>query len=56
MDKKVFSELSNTTSVLHKEAGRRNWILVLEDQLSDEIGPLRREDLYKLGIVLIESY
>ncbi len=38
------------------ETGRRNWILVLEDQLSDEIGPLSREDPYRLGIVLIESY
>lgn len=35
---------------------RRNWILVLEDQLSDEIGPLSREDPNALGIVLIESH
>ncbi|MDH4362340.1 MAG: cryptochrome/photolyase family protein [Nitrospirota bacterium] len=39
-----------------KVKGRRNWILVLEDQLSDEIGPLSREDPSSLGIVLIESY
>ena len=35
---------------------RRRWILVLEDQLSDEIGPLSREDPDDLGILLVESH
>lgn len=35
-------------------AGRR-WLFVPEDQLSDRIGPLSREDAGALGIVLVES-
>jgi deoxyribodipyrimidine photolyase-related protein len=35
-------------------AGRR-WLFVPYDQLSDQIGPLSREDPAKLGIVLVES-
>lgn len=38
-----------------KETGR-TWILVLEDQLSDAIGPLSREDPHGLGMVCIESH
>ncbi|MGP0591632.1 cryptochrome/photolyase family protein [Nitrospira sp. T9] len=34
----------------------RSWILVLEDQLSDDIGPLSREDPQGLGVVFIESH
>lgn len=33
----------------------RRWLFVPEDQLSQEIGPLSREDPKALGIVLIES-
>ncbi len=33
----------------------RRWLFVPEDQLSEEIGPLSREDPRALGIVLIES-
>lgn len=39
-----------------KAGNRRIWLLVLDDQLSDEIGPLSREDPQDLGIVVIESY
>ncbi|MEO8325786.1 MAG: cryptochrome/photolyase family protein [Nitrospirota bacterium] len=35
---------------------QRDWILVLEDQLSDEIGPLSREDPHGLGVVFVESH
>ncbi|MCW5766555.1 MAG: cryptochrome/photolyase family protein [Phycisphaeraceae bacterium] len=35
--------------------GRRRWLFVPEDQLSDRIGPLAREPATSLGIVLIES-
>jgi deoxyribodipyrimidine photolyase-related protein len=35
-------------------AGRR-WVFVPYDQLSDEIGPLAREEPRRLGIVLVES-
>lgn len=34
----------------------RTWLFVPEDQLSQAIGPLSREDPHTLGIVLVESY
>ena len=34
----------------------RRWIFVPEDQLSDAIGPLSREDPGTLGVVLVESH
>lgn len=37
------------------DPGGRRWILVPEDQLSDRIGPLSREDPRELGILLVES-
>ncbi len=36
-------------------SSERRWLFVPEDQLSQEIGPLSREDPEALGIVLIES-
>ncbi len=37
-----------------KPEGRR-WLFVPYDQLTDEMGPLSREDPRSLGIVLVES-
>jgi deoxyribodipyrimidine photolyase-related protein len=37
------------------DPGRRRWIFVNEDQLSDRIGPLSREDPADVGIVLVQS-
>jgi len=37
------------------DPGRRRWLFVAYDQLSDAIGPLSREDPSELGIVLVES-
>jgi len=34
---------------------KRRWVFVAYDQLSDEIGPLSREDPASLGVILIES-
>ncbi len=34
----------------------RRWLFVPDDQLSDRIGPLSREDPAELGIVLVESH
>jgi len=34
---------------------RRSWLFVPYDQLSDEMGPLSREDPKTLGIVLVEN-
>lgn len=34
---------------------QRRWLFILYDQLSDQIGPLSREDPDSLGIILIES-
>jgi deoxyribodipyrimidine photolyase-related protein len=35
---------------------RRTWLFVPEDQLSQAMGPLSREDPRTIGIILIESY
>ena len=40
---------------LPEDAASRRWLYVPYDQLSDEIGPLAREDARALGIVLVES-
>ena len=37
------------------KAGGRRWLFVPYDQLTDEIGPLSREDPRNLGIVLVEN-
>ena len=37
------------------EEGSRRWLFVPYDQLSDQIGPLSREDPKSLGIVLVEN-
>jgi len=37
------------------KAGCRRWLFVPYDQLTDEIGPLSREDPRSLGIVLVEN-
>ncbi len=49
-------EFFKTLNSYPKGGNQRSWILVLEDQLSDEIGPLSREDPHGLGVVLIESH
>lgn len=46
-----FDRLSELASSPH----RRHWILVAEDQLSDQLGPLARLSAETVGIVLIES-
>jgi deoxyribodipyrimidine photolyase-related protein len=37
------------------DLGRRRWLFVPYDQLSDQVGPLSREDPRTLGIVLVEN-
>ncbi|HYO97905.1 MAG TPA: hypothetical protein VER33_25545, partial [Polyangiaceae bacterium] len=37
------------------DAAGRRWLFVPYDQLTDELGPLARESVRELGIVLIES-
>ncbi|MEM9492442.1 MAG: cryptochrome/photolyase family protein, partial [Myxococcota bacterium] len=34
---------------------KRSWLFVPYDQLSDQIGPLAREDPATLGIIVVES-
>ena len=45
-------ELAERNTKLH---GRRRWIFVPYDQLSDKLGPLSREAAETLGIVLVEN-
>jgi len=52
----VMEEFFRTLQSYAKGSQSRNWLLVLDDQLSDEMGPLSREHPQELGIVLIESY
>ena len=49
------SEFTNRLKQLNPSGRGRNWVFVSYDQLSDEIGPLSREDPFSLGVVLIES-
>jgi len=51
---KFFRELTSRSTKTGPNG--RTWILVLEDQLSDELGPLKCEDPQHLGIVLLESH
>ena len=37
------------------DPGNRRWLYVPYDQLSDQIGPLKREDPSELGMVIVES-
>ncbi len=37
-----------------RDRGKRRWIFVPYDQLSDEIGPLAREDPRELGVIMVE--
>lgn len=41
-------------SAHHRKSRARRWLFVSYDQLSDEIGPLSREDPHTLGILLVE--
>jgi len=45
-------ELARRQESVH---GQRRWLFVPYDQLTDEIGPLSREDPKTLGIVLVEN-
>lgn len=49
-------EFFKTLNGYASKEGTRSWILVLEDQLSDDMGPLSREDPHSLGVVFIESH
>jgi deoxyribodipyrimidine photolyase-related protein len=46
---------SRQLQALQPDPAHRSWIFVAYDQLSDEIGPLSREDPRTLGIVLVEN-
>lgn len=50
------NEFLKTLNGYASREGPRSWILILEDQLSDDIGPLSREDPHGLGVVFIESH
>lgn len=49
-------EFFKTLNGYPRREGPRSWILVLEDQLSDDMGPLSREDPHGLGVAFIESH
>lgn len=48
-------EFARQLEAAQPAAGRRRWLYVAQDQLSDGIGPLATEPPEALGIVLIES-
>lgn len=49
------SEFARLLAERQTDPARRRWLFVPYDQLSDQIGPLAREDPRALGIILIEN-
>jgi deoxyribodipyrimidine photolyase-related protein len=49
------SEFARRLARFQPKPGRRRWLFVPYDQLSDEIGPLSREPAESLGIVVVEN-
>lgn len=53
--KNLLSLFLKKVNLLKSDRRNRRWLFVPYDQLSDQIGPLARENLRDLGIIVVES-